>query len=317
MRAALVACLLILGACAGATPGFSLDGGERACSGPYQLDVTDSYGNQLPTFERYGRSYVLGEEGERYRLRIRNRSGRRIEAVVAVDGRDAVDGRPARWEKTGYVIAPHSDIVIEGFRLNMRDVATFRFSSVGRSYAAQMGDARQVGVIGVAIFTEQPVPIRRPQLRDPYPWDDYGGGRGRDESKREESESGATSTQDRPSPSSPPAATGAARGKAGAQEQAPADRRSQNADRDAERPGLGTEFGERRSSRVYTVDFRRAHRRPDAVLAVRYNDRDGLLALGIRLERRQWPDQEEVWRRETAQPFGNVPTFAPPPPGWR
>ncbi len=34
-------------------------------------------------------------------------------------------------------------------------MATFRFGSVGDSYAAQQGDARNVGVIGVALFAER------------------------------------------------------------------------------------------------------------------------------------------------------------------
>src|SRR5574337_910384 len=44
---------------------------------------------------------------------------------------------------------------IEGFRTSEADVATFRFSSVGGSYAGMKGKARNVGVIAVAIFEEQ------------------------------------------------------------------------------------------------------------------------------------------------------------------
>jgi hypothetical protein len=94
--------------------------------------------------------------GERYLLRVHNASNRRVEVVVSVDGRDVVDGRPASLEKRGYLVLPHSDLAIDGFRLPQESVAAFRFSSVSRSYAARMGDDRDVGVIGVAIFVEEP-----------------------------------------------------------------------------------------------------------------------------------------------------------------
>jgi hypothetical protein len=44
--------------------------------------------------------------------------------------------------------------VIDGFRKNDREVAAFRFSDKGRAYAnnTPAGDARNVGVIGTALF---------------------------------------------------------------------------------------------------------------------------------------------------------------------
>ena len=304
MRALLFLGLLVAGACACAAPGYSQS--DRASLGPYRVEALDGSGGQLPTFERMGRSYVLGQEGQRYRVRVTNSSPRRIEAVVAVDGRDALDGRPSRWEKSGYVIAPFSSVVIDGFRLSMRDVATFRFSGVGRSYAAQMGDARAVGVIGVAIFQESPPPPppRMPVYRQPDdgPCDEAAG------QSRWKQQAQAT-------PASPP------RGMSGAGQsrEQPASGPARSAgDRPAEeRPGLGTEFGERRSSWVSSTTFHRARSRPDGILVLRYNDRDGLIALGIDLERRPYPQDDELWRRETARPFGNQPAFAMPPPGWR
>ena len=87
--------------------------------------------------------------------------------------------------------------------------------------------------------------------------------------------------------------------------------------RGEDRPGLGTEFGERRNSRVTTVSFERARSRPDRVLTLRYNDAPGLVALGIDLDPPA-PDDDENWRRETARPFRETPSrsFASPPPGW-
>lgn len=312
MRAALFICLLVLGACACAAPGYSQS--ERASFGAYRLEALDAYGSPLPTFERMGRTYVLGEEGQRYRLRITNSSPRRIEAVVSVDGRDALDGKPSRFEKSGYVIGPYGSVVVDGFRLSLRDVATFRFSSVGRSYAAQMGDARAVGVIGVAIFSElRPPPPRyyppvvpRPEPYPPEPCDEASAKA--PQSHKDQSQSRAAP----PAGAKPASPLAEGRAGAGAARQQPG-----HGDRPAEeRPGLGTEFGERRSSWVQTTQFRRAHGYPDGVLTLRYNDRDGLLALGIELEPHRRPIDDELWRRERARPFGNQ-GFAAPPPGWR
>src|SRR5262245_37709000 len=89
----------------------------QSAAGPYQLEVTDELGRALPTFEHHGRSYVLGEKGQRYRIRVRNRSPRRVEAVISVDGRDVVDGKPASWNKGGHLIDPWGEVTVDGFRL--------------------------------------------------------------------------------------------------------------------------------------------------------------------------------------------------------
>jgi hypothetical protein len=67
-----------------------------------------------------------------------------------------MDGRSASFGKRGYIIAGGDTITIDGFRTSSATVAAFRFSSVSRSYAAlRHGDTRNVGVIGMAVFTER------------------------------------------------------------------------------------------------------------------------------------------------------------------
>ena len=84
------------------------------------------------------------------------------------------------------------------------------------------------------------------------------------------------------------------------------------------RPGLGTEFGEAMSSPVREVGFTRANAtRPAAVLGVRYNDRDGLVALGIDVDGCCAGADDLAWR-QTATPFpGSDHRYAAPPSGWR
>ena len=84
------------------------------------------------------------------------------------------------------------------------------------------------------------------------------------------------------------------------------------------RPGLGTEYGEAVSSPIYEVDFVRANAaRPSALLGLRYNDRDGLLAMGIRVDGDPMTCYGDGDLRRTAEPFpGADRRFAAPPPGW-
>ncbi|WP_049768628.1 hypothetical protein [Anaeromyxobacter sp. Fw109-5] len=252
--------------------------------GPYFVELTDELGNVLPTWTHRGRTYVLGALGERYLVRVRNQTGRRAEVVVSVDGRDVIDGRPASWAKRGYLLEAGGEAAIDGFRLSDAAVAAFRFSSVPRSYAALKGDARDVGVIGVAVFPErEPARLAPPRRVAPSP---------------EEGRAGAPDEKHRSSPS------------------APGEARAEAAPRPQDRSGLGTEFGEEHASHVRTVHFERASARPAAVLTLLYDDRRGLLALGIDVDGR-WAARDDAWLRETAEPFRESRGFAEPPPGWR
>jgi hypothetical protein len=278
--------LAVLLACSG--PRSTMAAPEHtARAGAYSLEVVDESGAVLPTFWHRGRSYVLGTLGQRYLLRVRNGSGRRAEVVVSVDGRDVIDGRPAAWHKRGYLVEPHSEVTIDGFRLSTESVAAFRFSSVPRSYASRMGDARDVGVIGAAVFPERTVHHGPPLAA-------------RDRSPRGDAPSGRA-----------PESSGETR--AGAAE-APSARGE--AFRENDRPGLGTEFAEEHGSRVVQVHFERARGRPDAVLTIRYDDRGGLLAAGVDVDRLHRRRSHEAWVRERADPF-RASSFAEPPPGWR
>src|SRR5712692_11086875 len=130
----LVAVAILLGC----TSMSRVQASERgAMSRPYSVEIVDETGNLLPTFEHAGQTYVLGALGQRYLLRVRNRSGQRIEVVASVDGRDVIDGRPGSWSKRGYVVGAYQDVSIDGYRLNRESVAAFRFSSAPRSYASQ------------------------------------------------------------------------------------------------------------------------------------------------------------------------------------
>jgi hypothetical protein len=271
-------------------------------------------GSPAPTFWYRGESYVMGRTGERYMIRVSNNTSRRIEAVVTVDGRDVVDGKPGDYrKKRGYLVPAWGHVDIDGWRISQSEAAAFRFSSVADSYAARMGNAREVGVIGVAVFPER-VWRPRPLPPPPHPHccfdDDYG--RYAPEGKR-------SAEAPAPATSAPSDAMADARGygSMGNKDKAEASRGSY-APRRHERPGLGTEFGEAVSSRIHEVGFVRANSSsPTVVLGVRYNDREGLLAMGVNVDGvYPWPGDVEL--RRTAEPFPSSPRrYAAPPAGWQ
>lgn len=128
--------------------------------GAQRVSIVDENGYALPAYRVDGRAFVVGEPGRRYAIRIDNLTPHRFEAVVSVDGLDVVDGREASLSKRGYVLPPGGTTMIEGFRTSTSQVAAFRFGSVGTSYAVQTtGSARNVGVIGVALFAEAGAPV--------------------------------------------------------------------------------------------------------------------------------------------------------------
>jgi hypothetical protein len=275
--------------------------------GGWSLELVDESGAVLPTFEHRGRTYVLGTKGRRYAVRVRNGTGARVEVVVSVDGRDAIDGRPSALGKRGYVVDPWGEVTVDGFRLSDASVAAFRFGSVASSYAARMGDARDVGVVGAAVFAEAPRWTPPPPHYEPW----YRSDGARDEAPGSAAESAPGISQGAPSAAPAPEAGASAA-------PAPEGRASAAPQRKAEaRPGLGTDFGEERASAVSRVSFERASPTPSALLAMRYDDRAGLVALGIDVDGGAWARRDEAWRRAHADPFRRDASYSVPPPGWR
>ena len=119
------------------------------------IGLKDQSGRFLPGLIVGDRWFVVGEEGRRYSIVVRNKTDLRFEVVLSVDGLDVLDGRKASVRKPGYILNPHSQLKVEGFRQSTEAVAAFRFSPVRESSAAEKyHKTENVGVIGVAVFNE-------------------------------------------------------------------------------------------------------------------------------------------------------------------
>ena len=281
---------------------------------PYTVTAEDEWGNTLPAFHQSGQTYLLGTYGRRYNLRVHNHSGARVEAVATVDGRDVISGREGDFvNERGYLIEPYDSVLIEGFRTSLTEVAAFRFSSRADSYSARMGTPQNVGVIGVAIFPERPMPApREPMYLPPRAApESYWRGQPARSSGAAKS-GGASGLGTAAAPAAPPTAMEDSSSEAN---EAYGDGASDgddyaHYDRRASRNNLGTEYGEAHSSQVREVSFRRANaRRPAQVIVLRYDDEEGLLARGLHVH------EPAVVSRAPAgpNPFPHN-RFAPPPP---
>jgi hypothetical protein len=257
-----------------------------ACSSPpafavgslVDVQVVDrSRGEQLSTWRYRGASYVAGRPGDRYAVRLTNRSSGRVLVVLSVDGVNAVSGETAAVAQTGYVLAPYQSAEITGWRKSYSEAAAFYFTSLPDSYAARTDRPDNVGVIGAAVFRERvPEPVTR--WFEPAPsLAREGNASGRLEAERQ--------------------SQGAA---ADAAAQAPARGRPESIAKDEKK--LGTGHGEREYSPTSQTAFERASSSPAEIIQVRYDSYANLQASGVIPRQRPTPRQPDAF-----------PSFVPDP----
>ena len=230
-------------AAAGASTGASL----------VSVDIVGPDGRtfqEIPMRSRDGawRSYLQAEKGARYQVRVRNTSGQRLGIVVAVDGRNIINGRKSELARTEpmYIIDGWDTQNYTGWRANLEAVNEFYFTDWADSYAEAFGDRSARGVIAVAVYREEapPAPVYQPSER---------------EYDRAE-----------PAPAPPATAADSAAG-AASEKSAPEKRASRSA---------GTGYGDRRIDRVYTVEFT-ARAQAESRHFIKYEWREALCRKGV------------------------------------
>lgn len=141
---------------------YSGSGMQKAAGGLVEWGVKGGW-STLKNYNSGGRRYVVGRKGSNYSLVVKNLSHSALEVVLSVDGLDVMDGKSASFKKRGYIIQPGKTLTVKGFRTSQSAVAAFKFSTVSGSYSnLRHGKTRNVGVIGMAVFTQRGV--------DPWKW---------------------------------------------------------------------------------------------------------------------------------------------------
>jgi hypothetical protein len=138
---------------------YVADRGHRAhqsslAGGAISFWLQDGGDHPLDIVQVAGQTFVVGEAGQRYTIVLENHTAHRFEAVTTVDGLDVMSGKAGSVHNRGYLLLPYATLEIDGFRQSEDTVAAFRFGRVKDSYAAKVGTARDVGVIGIAFFGE-------------------------------------------------------------------------------------------------------------------------------------------------------------------
>jgi len=222
--------------------------------------VNRTTGQPVPTHYHAGQLYIAGTPGERYAIRIANRTGRRLMAVVSVDGVNVVSGETAAASQSGYVLGARQSFEINGWRKSLDEVAAFYFTALPDSYAARTGRPNNVGVIGVAVFREYRPP-RPASVTPPM-------------SPRASAETGARG--DAQNEAERDAASSSAPGA-----NAPAEAAKRLAPPAQREEKLGTGHGEREWSSVRYTSFRRATSYPNQTITIQYDSYRNLVARGI------------------------------------
>ncbi|MEO0974405.1 MAG: hypothetical protein AAFX85_15045 [Pseudomonadota bacterium] len=148
-----------------------------AFAGDVDIDVVSPEGYVHPLYtvdepsrgQRRGddasRAWLEARPGEAYALRLRNRTGRRVGVVIAVDGRNIISGARSQLSRKEamYVLEPFQSAVYEGWRTGRDRVNEFYFTREQHSYAAAFEDYSAMGLISAAVYRDA-----APRYRDDW-----------------------------------------------------------------------------------------------------------------------------------------------------
>lgn len=289
----------------------------RADVAPVDLQVIDRDTGQLLRVWRHdGRLFVAGDPGDRYGLRVTNHTGGRVLVVMSVDGVNILSGETAGYDQRGYIFGPHQSYDLNGWRKSLSEVADFTFTRQPQSYAALTGRPANVGVIGIAVFTERVAVAVAEPVTPPV-----------DADRRASLQRPAPLMREAPAPAPPPSSVDRAEGgtavtdivvtgqkRAPRQSSVPAAisaYASRSRDIVAAEPAdekLGTGHGAREQSVMTIEPFERATPYPQFTQEIAYDTHDNLVALGV----------IPAWRygehRPRPFPSSPGPGFVPDPP---
>lgn len=112
-------------------------------------------GKSVPIYkDSNGVLFIEGAPGRVYSIVVENTSTRRIEICASVDGTDTLRPEPANWNNRGMVVSAQDTWNNNGWRLNDKEIAEFKFSDPDKSMAQAVGNPQNIGVIGIAVFNE-------------------------------------------------------------------------------------------------------------------------------------------------------------------
>lgn len=250
------------------------------------------------TPESFDRRYFEALRGQRYALRVQNRTGERIGVLVAVDGLNVVNGERTALsnDEPMYVLDPWESATIRGWRTSLSHVREFVFVDETRSYANRTDQANgDMGWVRVLAFREQQVVTRYRPYSGPRSRHD------RDPLGDESSEPAKPSPKAEGRRQELGAQEPLAKGEPGTASELRSLEEKSRSPQGLDEAFPGTGWGDRRRDRVRHVHFDPMHVASDHIV-LRYEYSSGLVALGI------FPDRDRLRQRDRGEL-----SFARPP----
>ncbi len=148
--------------------------GQYFGSNPVTIKIVDNRGHTFASYKtsssyNANRFYIKARKDAKYSIYVKNRTGKRLGLIIAVDGRNILSGAHSNLRATErmYVLNPYKQQKYKGWRTSSNRIHRFYFTRVGDSYADAWGDHSTMGIIAVAVFTEKyrPVQITREHNR--------------------------------------------------------------------------------------------------------------------------------------------------------
>jgi hypothetical protein len=171
MKTMLIAVLAII--MAAATPALSM--GRQPSPEGVSIEVVSDSGSVFQTIPHDDfwkgsthvfKKYLEARNGEKYGIIIRNRTSERVGVVIAVDGRNIINGKQSNLgnNEMMYIVNAWEATRLDGWRTSQDQVHRFYFTDATDSYTIKtFGDSSALGVIAVAVYKEKQQP--RPQLK--------------------------------------------------------------------------------------------------------------------------------------------------------
>lgn len=249
---------------------ISLVAPTLGCAHVGKADVVDvrivsDKGGTFPKYKTFLRGYQEAEyyyleavKGQKYSIQVTNKLDRRIGVVIAVDGRNIIDGKKSylRRNERMYIIGPYDTNTFEGWRTGMDRTNRFYFTEQSDSYAEKVfADASAMGTIALAVYKEK--------VREITPHSDM-----------------LFQKEETPAAGAPPASS---------------ESRAAGKQRLEPREQAGTGFGETTYSPAYVVEFDPEHTVAEKIV-LKYEWRSELCRKGIIScgpKNRFWPDDQE------------------------
>jgi hypothetical protein len=285
-------------------------------------------GRPITEYHFRGQVFIEGRASSEYEIQLRNRSPRRVEIVLSVDGLSVVDGKLAGEQSRGYLVDANATINIPGWTLDNQSIAKFAFTGKEESYSTQMtGEARNNGVIGVMAFAEKIVhnyshlgsPMVRnisagPESLSPFHIQTYYSGNGNSNSRQYSSNTkSARSFGNAQFSATASASPGVSHSVNASTTDYYMAQRSNHGTQVESLPtnSLGTAFGESAAFATQQIAFNRGDML--AMMVMYYDEARGLKARGIRIER---PSRKQRYQQQP-EAFPAMRTGCEPPPGWK